>query len=191
VGYVYPIKDEKSILAMRRFLAGESKRDELLFILGINTAFRISDILKMKFSDLYDKDGKPVKNLYAYIEAKTKKKKTLPISDKVEKCLREYIKDFPSWQPDDFIFQSRKGSKPITRQHAHRILNAAAIAINMPDPIGTHTLRKTFAYTLYKKTGNIALVQKILNHASQSDTMRYIGLEQEELDAAYRLVNLG
>lgn len=191
MGYVYPIKEEKTIIAMRRFLAGESKRDELLFVLGINTAFRISDILKMTFNDLYDQTGKPVKNLYAYIETKTGKKKTLPISDKVEKCLKEYIKDFPEWQPDHFIFQSRKGSKQITRQHAHRILNAAAAAVNMADPIGTHTLRKTFAYTLYKKTGNIALVQKILNHSSQADTMRYIGLEQEELDAAYRLVNLG
>jgi integrase len=188
---VYPIKDRKKISAMRKILAADSKRNELLFILGINTAFRISDLLRFTFADLYDLKGKPKKYLYEFKEQKTDKTKSLPIAKPVEDCLKDFIKDFPSWQPSDPIFYSRKGSKPMQRQQAYRILNAAAEAVGITDPIGTHTLRKSFAYHLYKDTGNIALVQQILNHRSTEDTLRYIGIMQEDIDAAYLSVNLG
>jgi integrase len=194
--YVYPIKNRKKIEDMRKILAYNSSRDELLFLLGINTAFRISDLLRLKFSDLYDQKGRPIQKLYAYKEKKTGKLKSLPMPAKVEKALKEYVKAFPDWQPDDPIFQSRKkdgskGSGAISRQQAQRILIAAAESAGIKDPIGTHTLRKTFAYMLYKETGNIALVMKLLNHDSQSDTLRYIGIEQEEMDAAVLNLNLG
>lgn len=188
---VYPIKDRKKISAMRKILAADSKRNELLFILGINTAFRISDLLRFRFGDLYDQKGKTKKYLYEFKEVKTGKTKSLPISKNLEDCLNNFIKDFPAWQPADPIFFSRKGEKPMQRQQAYRILNAAAHAVGITDPIGTHTLRKSFAYHLYKDTGNIALVQQILNHRSSEDTLRYIGIMQEDLDAAYLSVNLG
>jgi integrase len=191
VNYVYPIKDRKKISAIRKILAADSKRNELLFVLGCNTAFRISDLLKFKFSDLYDPEGKPIKYLYSFKEQKTDKNKSLPIPKIVDQLLREFIAACPDWQPQDLIFSGRKGSGAISRQHAHRILSAAAAAVGITDPIGTHTLRKSFAYHLYKDTGNLALVQKILNHASAADTLRYIGIDQEEMDAAYLSVNLG
>jgi integrase len=194
--FVYPIKEKKKIEAMRKILAADSKRDELLFILGINTAFRISDLLRMSFGDLYDKKGKPIKKLYAFKEKKTKKLKSIPMPPKLEKCLIEYIKDFPEWQPEDPLFYSRKksgfkGSGAISRQHAQRIICTAAESVGITDPIGTHTLRKTFAYHMYRNTGNIALVMELLNHSSQSDTLRYIGIQQEEMDAAVMALNLG
>lgn len=194
--YVYPIKDKKKIQAMRKILAADSKRNELLFIVGINSALRISDILKLTFSELYDQNGKPVEYIRELVPEKTKNKKknrsiTFPIAPVLKKALVEYIKDFPEWQPENPIFYSRKGNEAMKRQQAYRILSAAAESVGITDPVGTHTLRKSFAYHLYKDTGNIALVQKILKHSNQSDTLRYIGLEQEEIDAAYMSVNLG
>jgi integrase len=190
--YVYPIKDRKTITAMRRYLAHDSKRNELLFLVGCNTAFRISDLLNLRFGDLYDSKGAPIKYLFDYIEKKTGKKKNLPIPKIMDQALREYIKDFPNWQPDDFLFPSRKGSGSIQRVQAHRIIANAAKACNVSEPIGTHSLRKSFAYHLYKETGNnIGLVQSILNHASAADTLRYIGIDREEMDAAYMSLNLG
>lgn len=189
--YVYPIKDRKKIAAMRKILAADSKRNELLFLLGINTALRISDILKLRYADLYNEKGKPLEKLYNMNETKTRKNKSFMIAPQLLKALQDFIKGDTDWKAEDYIFSSRKGSQPITRQHAHRIISAAAEAVGITDPIGTHTLRKSFAYHLYKDTGNIALVQKVLNHASAADTLRYIGIEQEEMDAAYMLVNLG
>jgi len=52
------------------------------------------------------------------------------------------------------------------------------------DYIGTHTLRKTFGYTYYQKTKDLTALMKILNHSSQSVTLRYIGIEEEELQSS-------
>jgi integrase len=58
--------------------------------------------------------------------------------------------------------------------------------------IGTHSLRKTFGYHVYQKTGgNLGLVQKLLNHSSGADTLRYIGIDREEMDNTYLELNLG
>jgi integrase len=72
---------------------------------------------------------------------------------------------------------------------AYRILNDAAQRVGI-DAVGTHTLRKTFGYHTYRQTKNLGLVQKLLNHTSSVDTLRYIGIEQEDLDAAYLRLNL-
>jgi integrase len=57
--------------------------------------------------------------------------------------------------------------------------------------IGTHSLRKTFGYHVFKKSGgNLALVQKLLNHSSRGDTMRYIGIGREQMDAEVFELNL-
>jgi site-specific recombinase XerD len=56
--------------------------------------------------------------------------------------------------------------------------------------VGTHTLRKTFAYHTYRQTKDLALVQRLLNHTSSGDTLRYLGIEQDDLDAVYLGLNL-
>lgn len=88
-----------------------------------------------------------------------------------------------------FLFPSIKTKKALTRVQAYRILNGAAREVGL-EKIGTHTLRKTFWYHMYKRTGNLALVQKLLNHSSSGDTLRYIGIEQEDMDEAYLRLNL-
>jgi integrase len=52
--------------------------------------------------------------------------------------------------------------------------------------IGTHTLRKTFAYAAYQKGVPLPEIQKILNHSSQETTLAYMGITQEDLDAVFR-----
>jgi len=68
-------------------------------------------------------------------------------------------------------------------------LNEAAAVVGLAE-IGTHTLRKTFAYHVFSATKNLTLVQKLLNHSSPATTLRYIGIEQEELNACYTGLNL-
>ena len=72
------------------------------------------------------------------------------------------------------------------KEQAYKILNKAVRAVGMTRRIGTHTLRKTFGYHCYQKYDDVVLLQKIFNHSSPKITLRYIGIEQEDIDAVYR-----
>ena len=96
--------------------------------------------------------------------------------------IRQYVKNMLS---DEYIFKSRKSSnKPITRVQAYRILSETATKIGL-DEIGTHTLRKTFGYHHYQKFKDVAMLQKIFNHFSPEITLRYIGIEQAQIEDSY------
>jgi len=98
-----------------------------LFILGINSGLRISDLLTLKVSDVCDSKGK-IKDRIVIREKKTNKLKDFPLGETSKKALKEYV---VSLNPAEALFASRKGYKPITRQQAYRILNDAARALTM------------------------------------------------------------
>lgn len=75
----------------------------------------------------------------------------------------------------------KRQKRPITRIQAYRILNTAAEKVGL-DEIGTHTLRKTFGYHYYQKTKDVVMLQTIFNHSAPSITLRYIGIQQDEID---------
>lgn len=172
---VQPIRDIKTIENIKNKLKKSSNRDYLIFVLGINTGLRISDILKLKVKDVKDKKHLRLK------EEKTDKNKKVLIVKSLASDIKDYIS---SMDEEDYLFQSRKGTNvPITRQQAYRILNSVAEYFDTPE-IGTHTLRKTFGYHFYQRTKDIALLMELFNHHSQSMTLRYIGLNQDILDDA-------
>lgn len=78
------------------------------------------------------------------------------------------------------IYQNR-----LDRVSAYRIINRACLQAGVSENIGTHTLRKTFGYHHYNKYKDIALLQKIFNHYSPSVTLRYIGIDQEQINKSY------
>ncbi|MDR1978892.1 MAG: site-specific integrase [Synergistaceae bacterium] len=182
---VRPIKDVKKIESMKLILKNQSIRDLLLFVMGINTALRVSDLLTLTVGDVRDNNG-VFRNFVRMKEGKTGKLKEFPLNDAVLKVLREYVG--AGMESDRFLFLSAKGGA-LSRVQAYRILNEAAQRAGI-DAVGTHTLRKTFGYHTYRQTRNLGLVQKLLNHSSSIDTLRYIGIEQEDLDAAYLGLNL-
>jgi len=182
--YVQPIRDKKSLETMKKILRSNNLRDYNLFILGINSGLRISDLLTLKVSDVYA-NGK-IKDRIVIREKKTNKLKDFPLGETSKKALKEYV---ATLKPGQVLFASRKGSKPISRQQAYRILNDAARAIGIKD-IGTHSLRKTFGYHAFKAGVDITRIQKLLNHSSPSVTLAYIGITQDELDNVYLNLNL-
>ena len=187
---VEPIRDTRKIEAMKKMLAG-SKRDSLLFVMGINTALRVSDLLSLTVGDVWG-SGKP-RHAVKLKEKKTGKIKEFPLNQAIIKELKMYLKerfrgDTPA--PDKPLFVSQKGGAALGRRQAWRILSDAGRSIGL-ESIGTHTLRKTFGYHVFQRSGgNLALVQKLLNHSSSGDTLRYIGLDKEEMDAVYLELNL-
>jgi len=179
---VEPIRNKKQIEALKKYLRGQNIRDYLLFVLGINSGLRISDLLKLTVEDVQGQDRISVR------EQKTGKAKDFPISETCKKAIHEYLK--VTNITTGALFISRKGNKPITRVQAYRILNEGAKTIGITDSIGTHTLRKTFGYFAYINGTDITRIQKLLNHSTPSVTLSYIGITKEELDKVYISLNL-
>ena len=199
---VEPIRDNKTIKNMRAILKSQSTRNELLFILGINVGLRISDILKLKVKDLTRSNTKAPKDYVIITEIKTRKTKKFYIGDIVKKVIENYLKENNNPGFDTYIFLSKKGvNRPITRQQAYRIINNAAELLGIVErndkgnlihgEIGTHTLRKTFGYHSFQNGTSLELLMDLFNHSSKTQTLRYIGITEDQKKEVYLKSNLG
>lgn len=176
-----PIRSRKQVSAVETFLANKSKRNQLIWVFGVNTGLRISDILGLNVEDVENKDYIEIR------EKKTGKYKKFPLNSKLKSLLKEYLLErnktytFTNEHP---LFVGKKHCR-LDQSQVYRFLNEACKQLGININVGTHTMRKTFGYFFYQQTKDVALLQKILNHSSPSITMRYIGIAQEELDASY------
>lgn len=184
---VEPIKDIESIENIRKVLAKSSQRDLLLFVLGINTGIRISDLLTLKVCDVWEK-GQVKEFLYLYDE-KRQEGNLHYLNRKVREELEKYITLTPL-KENDYLFKSQKDDLPITRQQAYRIINQAARDAGVLGKVGTHTLRKTFGYHAFRAGVAISLLMKIFHHYSPAETLKYIGVDKEETNYIKIDVNL-
>lgn len=190
--FVEPIRDRKKIDAMKKLLS-DSPRDYLLFVIGINTAFRVSDLLTLKYSDVMDSKGRLLEH-FTLNETKTGKNNKVAMTKGVQKALNEYIQKNYDGNINDYLFKSRKrdkegNSQPINRKSAWRIIQQTAEQLGLNN-IGSHSLRKTFAYHQYQMGTDIVLLQDMLNHSAPSVTLRYIGITQDEKDRAVKALDL-
>lgn len=177
---VQPIRDFEKLEEMKRLLKNHNERNYILFLMGLYTALRISDILVIRVEDI-QQDYINVR------EIKTYKSRRIYLHPKLKRALKDYV---VGKQPYHFLFKSREGgNRPITRSMAYVILTDVAKQVGL-DSIGTHSLRKTFGYWVYKDTKDVAALQKLYNHSSPEETLRYIGIEQDNVDTliknAYR-----
>ncbi|WP_017187839.1 site-specific integrase [Alkalibacillus haloalkaliphilus] len=171
---VQPIRDPEMIEKMKSILLKQSYRDWFMFVMGINTGLRISDLLSLKVEDVKNKTHITIQ------EQKTGKMKRFRINNDLNDHISEYIANMSD---QDYLFKSKRSNQPIKRVQAYKILNEAAQKAGVSE-IGTHTLRKTFGYHFYKRTKDVALLQDIFNHSAPSITLRYIGINQEVIDRA-------
>ncbi len=123
-------------------------------------------------------------------EQKTGKTKDFPLSASAKKALATYLATRPEAHASDPLFPSRKHGRPLQRGQAWQLLREAAQAVGVTDPVGTHTLRKTFGYHAYQSGVDLAVIQQILNHSSPGTTLAYIGIRREDRDAVYLGLNL-
>lgn len=176
MNFVQPIRDPDLVKDISIHLKEQNQRNYIMFLLGIyGGGLRISDILRLKVKDVMSR---------RYIilrEKKTKKQKAIILNTILRRALKEYIES-AGLKPDDYLIKSREGgNQPLTRSMAYKILRGTAADFGLEN-IGTHTLRKTFGYHYYKQTHDIVTLQKIFNHSHPSITLRYIGIEQEQID---------
>jgi len=175
---VQPIRDKSKIEELKMELMKSSYRNYLIFVFGINTGLRISDILKLKVSDVKGKEHIVLK------EQKTGKTKRFLVNNNLRRELEKYVHGM---KLSAYLFVSRKGvNKPIHRIQYYRVMKKAGSNVGIMGEIGTHTLRKTFGYHHYKESKDVAMLQEIFNHSGPSVTLRYIGITQDEIDDSYR-----
>jgi len=179
---VNPITDKKKLELIKRYLKSGNMRDYVLFIIGINSGLRISDLLLLSVEAVKGKDRIVIK------EKKTGKTKDFPLSDNSKKIIAEYLKT--TGLVTGALFPSRKGGNAISRVQAYRIINDAARSVGITEPIGTHTIRKTFGYWAYQQGIGIEYIQFLLNHSSPRISLAYIGITKAKMDAVYINLNI-
>jgi len=174
---VDPIRRVKDIQAISKLLS-DSPRNHLLFVMGVNNGLRTGDLLNLYAGQLYDAK---VGDTITIVEGKTHKTNILVVNKTIHKSLQNY---FEKLKPKlaDYLFTSRKGEKAITVQCVNNMVKKWTQMINLKGNYGAHSLRKTWGYiqrTIYGV--GFEVLCKRFNHSSPAITMRYLGIEDKEV----------
>jgi integrase len=164
----------------------ESLRDKLLFVLGVKSGFRISELLSLRVGDVIQY-GQAVERVS--VARQHMKKQVAGRTVVLHPDARALIIDYATQaclSAGDYLFKSAKGrNRPITRVQAWRILKDAYEAERMPGKVATHSMRKTFASRVYDRLGkDLVKTQKALGHKNINSTVSYLAFRQEEIDNA-------
>lgn len=180
---VDPIMDLKAIELIKKNLKSDP-RNYAIFVTGINTAFRACDLLKLKISDIgHLKPGDEM----VLREKKTGKKRYININKAVYDAIQSLITTLPD-DDNNWLFRSERTGKPLTVPALNNLVKnwCAKIPALRGGNYGCHSLRKSwgFAQRTQFKTP-IYLLTKAYGHSSEEITMRYIGIQPEEMKSVY------
>jgi integrase len=174
---VDPIRRMKDIQAISKLLS-DNPRNNLLFVMGTNNGLRTGDLLKLKVSDV---KGMKVGDTLIIKEGKTGKRNILVMNKSIHKSLQIYLEALKPMD-DDPLFASRKGKSPITVQCVNNMVKNWTGEINLKGNFGAHSLRKTWGYVQRTIYGvGFEILCKRFNHSSPAITMRYLGIEDKEV----------
>ncbi|MBT2659002.1 tyrosine-type recombinase/integrase [Bacillus sp. ISL-18] len=182
------LRDLEQINSMKEQLKKQSYRDYLLFVVGINTGLKISELLLIKVKELFNSEGE-IKDFYHYSEMESERRKTVFLNNKVKEAVLSYLNQV-NREEQMYLFQSRKFKQPITRQQAYRIIHEAAVKVGIEGKIGTNSLAKTFGFHAFKQGVSIALLQKHFNHSTPAETLKFLGITKEDVITTQIDVNL-
>lgn len=172
---VEPIRNKDDLKKVEAILKKQGMRNLLFFTIGTNCGLRISDILALNVGDVRGRTHIQI------VEKKTGKFKKFPINSKLKPMFEEFTKGRRADEPLFLtVFKNR-----LERYAAYYIIRYACEEAGLQEKVGTHTMRKTFGYHHYKKYKDVAMLQKIFNHSSPQITLRYIGIEQDQIDESY------
>ncbi len=180
---VEPIRDEKKIMAIRSMLKAKGHpRDYLLFVLGINFALRVGDLLRLKVGDVLDAQYE-VRPHFTIREGKTNRDAKITINDSAKEALTWYFDKVGYPEADQWLFKSLRSDKPLDKVRAWALMKSWCEAVGVKERCGTHTLRKTWGYQARQKGIPIELIQAKFGHSSPAITRRYIGITADEIAA--------
>jgi len=177
---VEAVKDKEDIRLVGHLLEKHGSityRD--IWELGINTALRISDLLSLKVADVADVE------IIEVTEGKTKKKRSIKLNHKAQAIIQRRAAANPH---NIYLFQGRRLREkddilPLNRSTVGRKFQEVGEIVGVV--LGTHSMRKTRGYAMYSDGKPIEVISKVLNHSSPAVTMRYLGIEKQDIHDTY------
>ena len=183
-----PIKNKEKLDRFKNFYIEEeyNPRNYMFISLGLNTALRVSDLLKFTWNDVYNFDNGWFRTHVKLTEQKTTKQSVIFLNSRIINSLSWYKSEaIIKFLPDTFLF-SNDNNQHISRSTAYRIVHNAAVSCEIEGVISPHSLRKTFGYYAWKQGTSPVLLMDIYQHSSFEITKRYLGIEQDERDSVFR-----
>ena len=179
VGQKSPLK-LKEIWAIRiRLQLANRTRDLALFNLAIDSKLRSCDLVKLRVRDIAH--GAQISKRAIVMQQKTQQPVQFEITEQTRDAITKWIRE-ASLRYEDYLFTSRLHNSPhiSTRQYA-RIVESWVAEIGLdPTEYGTHSLRRTKATLIYRRTKNLRAVQLLLGHTKLESTVRYLGIEVDD-----------
>ena len=170
-------------------------RNRSLFMLGVSVGGRISELLALRISDVWQ-NGQAVSDLL-FEKGMVKGKETarmLPVNADGRQAITTLIQwhkeQFGNPEPRRPLFPSRKHDRAISRVQAHRILEKAFQSAGLNGKLASHSMRKTYSQRLYDATGDIFMVKEALGHKSVETTKQYLGVSYKKLQSASKAIEL-
>jgi integrase len=179
-----PIRSKHQIRELAGFYLRKGQlRNHALIILGVHTALRISDLLRLRWEDVYDFKQERVRASIEIVEKKTRKAKIIALNKAAVNALTLLAAHVA--QKGRFLIENPNTKKAISRIQAYRLIRAAAEVLAFESRVSCHSLRKTFGYHAWKSGVSPAVIMEIYNHSSLAVTRRYLGVTQDDKNEVY------
>ena len=188
MGTTQPIREKEELRKFMEYYQNVHpiSRNYALIIFGLHTALRISDILHLRWIDVYDFEQNVYHDHLFIQEKKTKKTTVIALNVHVKNALTQLKNERADATITDYIFTKNTDyTTPLSRSQAFRIVKRAAEESLHEEHISCHSLRKTFGYHAWKQGTPPALLMDIYNHSSYRITKKYLGIEQDERDSVF------
>lgn len=179
VGQKKPLSP-KQVRLLKDILKSRNRvRDLALFSLGIDTMLRAGDLLSLLVEDVMN-HKEAIKDEVVMKQQKTKAPHIVLISDETKGYLQDWIRVSKKYE-DDFLFTGKKGDSPLTvRWYRNLVKEWVALLGLDPKQYSTHSLRRTRASLIYRKTANIEAVRLLLGQKSVTSTSSYLNIDKQE-----------
>jgi site-specific recombinase XerD len=195
MNFVEPIRSVKKIAQIKNQLKGAGRyRDLLLFVVGINTALRVSALLALHVGDFFEAEG-TIRDRFWIHEQKRGKRREVIVNASMGEALEWYRAAYPEAvaRPAHALFfntRTHDYTRPIDRRQVWQIITTLCQDVGLNGNYGTHSLRKTWGYHARRNGVDLVLIMHQLNHNDLAYTKRYLGITDEELEAVVRRLNL-
>ena len=179
-----PIRNKQKVREISTYYLKKGHlRNYVLIVLGLHTALRICDLLRLTWDDVYDFERGRVRTTFELVEKKTNKSKIIALNNKAISALTLYAAQ--AAKSGNALILNTITGKSISRIQAYRLIRAAAEALAFEERVSCHSLRKTFGYHAWKGGASPAVIMDIYNHSSLAVTRRYLGVSQDDKNKVY------
>ena len=179
IGQKAPLSTQ-DIWSIRMKLQNEGRlRDLALFNLALDSKLRACDLLNLRVSDV--SNGDTINSRATVLQQKTGRPVRFEITRKSRKSLNGWI-ERAGLRGSDYLFPSRiRVSEHLSTRQYSRMVSSWVTAIGLdPTSYGTHSMRRTKATLLYRRTKNLRAIQLLLGHSKLDSTVRYLGIEIDD-----------